>query len=571
MQPNRRRFALPAGAAGWIAFVIGAVLLCIAAASSSPLLEAFLRRSPNSLSWGPALFRAMLSIHGAVLIALAVTREPEHTRTGISSIDRRTWILLGSLTTVGLALRFYQLNTCLWLDEVLTMLDYGRAPFSRIVTSFPNQNQHMLYSLMAHSAIISFGEHAWTLRLPAVLFGVGSIWALYLFGRRVVGEKQALVACVLMTVSYHHVWFSQNARGYMGLLFFTLVSSWLWLEASRNPSRRNCIGYALATSLGVWVHMTMLFVVMGQVIVTFIPLAFGPGKPASRMRLFGGFVLAGTLMLQFHALALPEFLRSARHEVSMPSEWTSPLWVIGETARSLQVGFGGWVVLLCGGLFVIAGWLMLLAKHRAFALLAVLPATIGGGIMMAASHNLWPRFFFFATGFALLIVIHGIFELPQLVFRLAPPAMQAVGRTAGPVAATLLVAASIVTLPRCYALPKQDFTGARNFVETSKLPGESVITLGLAAHAYRYYAPDWKVVETADELKREDRKSADMFLVYTLGTELKAFHPELWREVDERFEAVHSFPGTLGGGEVVVCRRRAALIPSLTLREREER
>jgi mannosyltransferase len=236
----------------------------------------------------------------------------------------------------------------------------------------------------------------------------------------------------------------------------------------------------------------------------------------------------------------------------MPSEWTSPFWVIAEVVRSLQVGFGAWIVLACGALFVAGGWLMLLRRQRGFALLAVLPAVVGGGLMLAESHNLWPRFFFFAMGFAMLIVIYGIFEIPRLFVGLAPRTMQAGIRMAGPVASILLITASILTLPRCYAIPKQDFTGARDFVMSSKRPNESVITVGLAAHAFRYYAPSWKVASTPAQL------TDDTYLVYTLGTELKAFHPELWRDVQKQFESVRTFPGTLGGGEVVVCRRRTA-------------
>ena len=78
-----------------------------------------------------------------------------------------------------------------------------------------------------------FGDGPAALRLPAVLFGVASIAALYLFARRVTTVREALVAAALMTVSYHHIWFSQNARGYSALLFWTLVSSWLFARALR--------------------------------------------------------------------------------------------------------------------------------------------------------------------------------------------------------------------------------------------------------------------------------------------------------------------------------------------------
>jgi len=72
-------------------------------------------------------------------------------------------------------LRIPALNSCLWLDEVLTMARFAKPPLAWIFTSFPDQNQHMLYSLMAHGAVRLFGEQAWSLRLPSVLFGAASL------------------------------------------------------------------------------------------------------------------------------------------------------------------------------------------------------------------------------------------------------------------------------------------------------------------------------------------------------------------------------------------------------------
>src|SRR5262249_318850 len=154
----------------------------------------------------------------------------------------------------------WRLDTCLWLDEVLTLTHYARPALGMILTSFPDQNQHMLYSVLGHISLDCFGESAWALRLPAVLFGVASIWALYALGGRIASRTEALLAAAMMTVSYHHVWFSQNARGYTGLLFFTLLSTWLFVRGLRAGRWPLWGGYAVSVALGFWVHLTMLFV-----------------------------------------------------------------------------------------------------------------------------------------------------------------------------------------------------------------------------------------------------------------------------------------------------------------------
>ena len=79
------------------------------------------------------------------------------------------------ILVVATGLRLYQLNAGLWLDEILTYVNYASMPYGQIITTFDSENQHFVYSLLAHTAFLWFGESAWAVRLPAVLFGVGSI------------------------------------------------------------------------------------------------------------------------------------------------------------------------------------------------------------------------------------------------------------------------------------------------------------------------------------------------------------------------------------------------------------
>jgi mannosyltransferase len=512
-----------------------------------------------ALSWGPALFRALLVFHGLVLIVypwLARNAEPAEKRI---PPGRGALLAMAGLSVLAFALRLPGLNSCMWLDEILTMVRFARPPAWQILTTFPDQNQHMLYSLLAHASMRIFGEQVWALRLPSVFFGVGSIWGLYLVGRRLIGEKEALLSCCLMTVSYHHIWFSGNARGYMGLLFFTLLATWLWLEAMDRDSWRIWMGYVAAIVFGMWIHMTMLFVAATHAVIFLVVWLWSGRQPDRLARAAAAFLLCGTLTAQVYALSLPEFLRTGLSEFSPPSEWTNPLWVVKESLSSLQTGFAAMAVVLCGGLLAAAGWMGMLKRHARAAWAMILPGVAGGGLMLALGHNLWPRFFFFSMGFALLIIVHGCMEALRLLSRI--PALRGAWITpAGYALAGLMIVASATTVPRCYALPKQDFTGARAFVEGSLAAGDEVAVAGLAEHAYGlYYAPTWKIVRTSDELMALRATARRTFLVYTLPIELRAAHADLWRMIQADFEMERMFRGTLGGGEVYVYRERGQL------------
>jgi 4-amino-4-deoxy-L-arabinose transferase-like glycosyltransferase len=553
-----------------VLLVIGVILIGFAWLVENPDIERALVSDPaRSLEWGPTLFRAVLAFHGLALVltatiwrkrVLAAGHLPapsaEAEPDGSQSTGKTCWLALFGLSALALGLRLWNLNSDLWYDEVLTLLDFVRPPLGDIVTSFPSQNQHMLYSVLAHISINIFGESAWAVRLPSVVFGVASLWALFLLGRRIIGAREALLACALMTVSYHHIWFSQNARGYMGLMFFSTVATWLWLEARERDGWAWWIGYAVALALGMWVHMTMAFVAAAHGLV----YLFGAARDRKiHWKLIAAWLLFASLTIQLHALSLPEFLRVALHEVSVESEWTNPLWVVSESLRSLRIGFSGIAVLLCGAAMVGAGWFSMVRKNSRAGLLMVLPALLAGTAMLLLGHNLWPRFFFFSIGFALLIAVHGAVMMPRLLFASIKPlqAREGLGLGAGLALVSLLIFASMLTVPRCYALPKQDFTGARDFVENHRRQGDAVVSVGLAGGAYRrYFAQHWLVAETEAELAAIQNEHEMVWLVYTIPIQVKAYCPDIWDEVERGYQVVKVFPGTLGGGEVYVCQKR---------------
>ncbi len=172
----------------------------------------------------------------------------------VTGPTRRTWLLtVGGLTVLGAVLRAIRLDAGLWYDEIVTLVIAVRLPVDRLLTEFPHNNHHPLYSLLAHLSVTFLGEHAWSLRLPAYAFGVATIPMLYRLGTTVTTRREALLAAALLCVSYHHVWFSQNARGYSLLAFFVLLSTDLLVRGLRGRETGRMpwyLGYALAAALG---------------------------------------------------------------------------------------------------------------------------------------------------------------------------------------------------------------------------------------------------------------------------------------------------------------------------------
>lgn len=557
--------------------LIGVVMMVFATVVANDTYERFLLGgNEKALSWGPTLFRILLVLHGGLLVAVSFRRknpafgddyvpaELERTAGRITPLVLTALIIL---SIIALALRLWNLNSDLWIDEVFTLLDFVRKPLGEIVSSFPSQNQHMLFSILGYVSTGIFGESSWSLRLPSVLFGIASIWAFFFMCRRLAGTQEALLGSLLMTVSYHHIWFSQNARGYMGLLLFTLLATWFWFEALAANRWKWWLGYDAAIVMGMWVHPTMAFVVAAHGILHVVLLIWPKlaGSSADSLerraswRPFAAWLLSVTVTLQLYALSLPEFLAVGLHEESKDSEWTNPIWVLTESIQSLKIGFAGTAVLVCGGAFVAFGWARLFKHNRRAAVLMVLPALLAGASMLLLGHNIWPRFFFFSMGFGLLIVILGAVELPKFVaaYSKTLQVRQSVISAAGVGFCLLIVIASLTTLPRNYAMPKQNFSAAKNYVEEHIVSGDGIVAVSLAGVVYgSYLEPHWPVAGNGLELETIQNENERVWLVYTIPIEVKAFRPDLWRMIEKDYEVVKVFPGTLNGGEVFVCQKK---------------
>jgi mannosyltransferase len=186
-----------------------------------------------------------------------------------------SWLL--GLYAVALVARLVDLNSQLWADEYLSLVRYVRLPAWDLFTHFYSNNQHPLYSLLAHATMSVFGEAAWTLRLPAALLGAACVPALYALARRVTTRREAFLTTALLALSYHHVWFSQNGRGYTGIMLGGIVCTTLLLDGLRTPRPRTFILYGLVAGLGAYTHLGMVFIVVGHAAaVAPVPALEGP-------------------------------------------------------------------------------------------------------------------------------------------------------------------------------------------------------------------------------------------------------------------------------------------------------
>jgi len=160
------------------------------------------------------------------------------------------------LIVLGATLRFYGARGDLWLDEIWSMaLLKPINLLGEIIWGINHDNNHVLNSIYLY--VVGLNASPVSLRGLSIALGVVSVIAAGLIFLRN-GFLAALIAMLLFAVSYPAVHFGSEARGYSGLILFSLLSLVFLQREFSLPSWVNRQSLGLAIGLGLLSHLSMV-------------------------------------------------------------------------------------------------------------------------------------------------------------------------------------------------------------------------------------------------------------------------------------------------------------------------
>ncbi len=124
---------------------------------------------------------------------------------------------------IGLVLRLYGFHFSLWLDEFATLWIVEANWGDVIPRTLEFQPQSPFYYLISWNFVKLLGESEIVLRIPPLLFGLGTIFCVFKVTEIVADTKAGLVAAGLASLSPQLVEHSANARPYTLGLFMASV------------------------------------------------------------------------------------------------------------------------------------------------------------------------------------------------------------------------------------------------------------------------------------------------------------------------------------------------------------
>lgn len=174
------------------------------------------------------------------------------------------WLIL----LFAITLRIINLNQSLWLDEA-TQLILSSKSISEIIynraADFHPPLSYLLYHLWS-----KVGSSEIWLRLLPVIFGVATVFGVYILTVRMFNKRIALLSAFLLSISPYHIYYSQEVRMYSLAALFATLSMYFLAKLIKEKRLTDTLCYVIVTTLLLYTHYLGVFLILSQFIFILI-------------------------------------------------------------------------------------------------------------------------------------------------------------------------------------------------------------------------------------------------------------------------------------------------------------
>jgi mannosyltransferase len=237
--------------------------------------------------------------------------------------DHPSLLALGALTLIAFALRVYRLGALgLWLDEALTDF-FVRQRFAQLLYIAERREANMMLYYLIMWPWVRLGDSEAMLRIPAAVFSMATVPALYLLGRKLLNERTALIAAGLLAINPIAIQYAQEARTYSLLGLMVVLSSLFFFRMLDRGAWTDVAGYAVFTAMAVYAHLLATLIVAAQ----WTALAATPSRKLPWRQLVASIALTAVLLIPLFYLLI--------HNAHDQLDWVLPK-TFGEVVEMLR-------------------------------------------------------------------------------------------------------------------------------------------------------------------------------------------------------------------------------------------
>jgi 4-amino-4-deoxy-L-arabinose transferase-like glycosyltransferase len=174
-------------------------------------------------------------------------------------------LAIGALTLAVFGLRISQIDQSLFGDELWTYQQIHNHSLGAMFRAIhPGaENAPPLFFVLAWITS-KLGDPSVWIRLPSVVLGTATVPVIYALGRQAVGTSAGIIAAAAFGLAPFSAYYGTEARPYVTMAFFVVVSTFALVRAVRSRSVGWWVLYVLAASAAAYSHYTAVFALVIQ-------------------------------------------------------------------------------------------------------------------------------------------------------------------------------------------------------------------------------------------------------------------------------------------------------------------
>jgi len=239
------------------------------------------------------------------------------------------------IITVAAILRLVVIDQSLWLDEAINVNNAQALDFKSLVLSYSLSDFHPpLYHVILKLWIMFFGTSEISIRTPSILFGLSTVYATYLIGKKLFEEKTALIGATLMATAPLAIYYSQEARMYSLAAAAAAFSVYFFISLFKKDTIFLWLGLIASTAIMLYTDYLPYLLIPAYLLYLFL------NKKTIRKATFRTFIPAFIIIF---ILLIPWMLLFPKQiQIGLSAAAASPAWaqVVGSPeAKSVALTF----------------------------------------------------------------------------------------------------------------------------------------------------------------------------------------------------------------------------------------
>jgi len=164
---------------------------------------------------------------------------------------------------IGIFLRIYKLGTNdLWFDEAMSI--YSVTHLTDTPAWFFHYANPPLYYFFLRLWVVLWGSSEFCMRMLSVIFGIGSLWLVYQFAKKIFCRKVGLLSMLIFAISPVHIWYSQEVRQYTMTTFFMLATLYFFYIAVERNKRYAWYLFTICSIVSVYTTYYAFFMLPAE-------------------------------------------------------------------------------------------------------------------------------------------------------------------------------------------------------------------------------------------------------------------------------------------------------------------